>query len=309
MLVSDFSDVVPPETPEIPGMVTDAECRYLYWLASTQYRGKGAVVELGSWLGRSTVHLAAGLKSAPLYCFDRFQWRASHSRKSDLELEVEQDCQPIFEENLKGYNVIATKTEVADIVWDGSPVEILFLDAPKETDNLIKTFEQFGGCLAPGSIIAFQDYLNLVAYPVALAAYQLRRKLELIHIVQPGSTVTFRVTAPIEPEEIADLGARGLSADEARGAWREVLDQLPPEPAEELRASLPLFLYDLGLRREAIEEVRHMTLGPVSASRWHEASQRKGLKRRYFPLFEVRDSLWRYAFHSAAAGLHRSRRA
>lgn len=309
MLVSDFSEVVVPETPEIPGMVTDAECRYLYWLTSTQYTGKGAVVELGSWLGRSTVHLAAGLKSAPLHCFDRFQWRASHTRKSNLELEPEQDCQPIFAENLKGHNVIATKTEVADITWDGSPVEILFLDAPKETDNLIKTFEQFGGCLQPGSIIAFQDYLNLVAYPVALAAHQLRHKLEMIHIVQPGSTVTFRVKATIEPEEIADLGARTLTAEGARSAWREILDQLPPEPGEELRASLPLFLYDLGMRREAIEEVRHMTLGPISTSRWQEASQRKGLKRRYFPLFEVRDSLWRYAFHAATAGLRHSKRA
>src|SRR5262245_37306529 len=75
---STYDDVVLPPLPPVPGMVTDAECRYLYWLASTHYRGRGAVVEVGTWLGRSTLHLAAGLRDAgfpeALDCYDQYVW-------------------------------------------------------------------------------------------------------------------------------------------------------------------------------------------------------------------------------------------
>ncbi len=76
-----FRDVELPELPEIPGMSSVAEGRYLYWLTSRGYTGCGAVVEIGPWLGRSTVHLAAGLRDSGhhdvLHTFDRFVWDAS----------------------------------------------------------------------------------------------------------------------------------------------------------------------------------------------------------------------------------------
>jgi hypothetical protein len=36
---SDFSDVVLPELPEVPGMTSMAECRHLYRLASVRFAG------------------------------------------------------------------------------------------------------------------------------------------------------------------------------------------------------------------------------------------------------------------------------
>src|SRR6185369_14134011 len=75
---SDFSDVKLPSLPDVPGMISEAEGRYLYWLTSQTYTGRGTVVEVGTWLGRSTIHLAAGLRDAghpdALHCFDQFLW-------------------------------------------------------------------------------------------------------------------------------------------------------------------------------------------------------------------------------------------
>ena len=102
---SDFTDVKVPEMPDVPGMVSAAETRYLYWLTSQCYTGRGAVVEVGTWLGRSTSHLAAGLNAAGyhdhLHCFDRFQWTKTQSMKIQLPLNNGDSFQPYFEQNIR----------------------------------------------------------------------------------------------------------------------------------------------------------------------------------------------------------------
>src|SRR5438105_3298797 len=66
----------------IPGMITAEEARYYLWVGR-RYRGRGAVVELGCWLGRSTSFLVDGLRRSPgfsgrrLVVVDDFVWRSS----------------------------------------------------------------------------------------------------------------------------------------------------------------------------------------------------------------------------------------
>ena len=62
-------------------MVTREECRYLHWLTSSHWRGEGHVVEMGPWLGGSTISLAMGMIDNPrrdgwkLHVYDNFVWR------------------------------------------------------------------------------------------------------------------------------------------------------------------------------------------------------------------------------------------
>jgi hypothetical protein len=63
-------------------MITAEEARYYRWIGR-RYRGRGAVVELGCWLGRSTSCLLDGLRRSPgfsgkrLVVVDDFVWRSS----------------------------------------------------------------------------------------------------------------------------------------------------------------------------------------------------------------------------------------
>src|SRR5262245_49516528 len=145
-----------PVLPQVPGMIREEEGRYLYWLTSRAYAGAGAVVEVGSWLGRSTIHLAAGLRDAgyhdALHCFDQFSWRRSHGLKAPLPLSKGEDFQPYFERNVRPVcpSVRVTKTAIRDLSWDGGPVEILFLDAPKTLPDLSSILAVFGPHLMPG---------------------------------------------------------------------------------------------------------------------------------------------------------------
>src|SRR6185503_19273484 len=70
-----------PPGGDIPGMITVEEARYYAWLGRS-FRGVGEVVEIGSWLGRSTVCLMSGLARNPafagrrLHVVDDFIWRS-----------------------------------------------------------------------------------------------------------------------------------------------------------------------------------------------------------------------------------------
>jgi hypothetical protein len=63
-------------------MLTDREREYLRTFAFKEYAGQGAIVDLGCWLGSSTIALASGLREHPdlklrstlVHAYDRFIW-------------------------------------------------------------------------------------------------------------------------------------------------------------------------------------------------------------------------------------------
>ena len=51
---------------ETPGMITEEETKYYYWLGQF-FKGIGEAVELGCWLGRSTFFILGGLQRSPSF--------------------------------------------------------------------------------------------------------------------------------------------------------------------------------------------------------------------------------------------------
>ena len=270
-LVSDFHDIELPAIRAVPGMTSESECRYLYWLASSQLTGAGELVEVGSWLGRSTLHLAEGLRRSgrggALYCFDGFTWSPSDSLKSDLPLKPGDNFQAYFEENVADYGDLVTphRTRIKRIAWNGEPVELLFLDAPKKLPAITRCLQVFGPSLIPGrSIIAIQDYLYFPAYALAACMYALRDCLELIHVVLDGSTVAFRVVAPIDisNERPSGWNPNRWTPDEIDSAWEEILAPLPAKARERLEPGRALHLYNCGAKTAAIEAMATLPMTP-----------------------------------------------
>jgi hypothetical protein len=70
------------ESIAMPGMISEEEAQY-YEYIGTIYEGRGEVIELGPWLGKSTRHIIRGLEKNPkfstkqLHVFDDFVWRTS----------------------------------------------------------------------------------------------------------------------------------------------------------------------------------------------------------------------------------------
>ncbi len=279
----EFEDVQLPELPYVPGMIGPGECRYLYWLASATWTGAGDIVELGSWLGRSAQHLAAGMrdsgKTGTLWCFDRFEFERREHRKNDAHRELLKklkrgaDLRPTFRANVAPIHpVFAVKTKIEKMRWHGAPVEILFLDAPKQPDVLLHVFQQFAPALTPGvSFVSSQDFGYPLAWCQALFFSRLSDCLELVHTV--GWTAGFRVVKPLpSKDELAKiLAVEDWSIEQATTAFDAILAKIEDEHfRERLRPAICFYLYRNGQKDLACRRMKELVITPYTRDRWQE---------------------------------------
>ncbi len=279
----EFEEVKLPELPYVPGMIGPGESRYLYWLAASTWTGAGDIVELGSWLGRSAIHLAAGMrdsgKNGTLWCFDRFEFEKREHRKNDehrallRDLKNGADLRPIFRANVSPVHpVFAVKTPIEKMRWHGAPVEILFLDAPKQPSVLRHVLMQFGPALVPGtSFVASQDFGYPLAWCQALFFSRLSDCLDLVHTV--GWTAGFRVVKalPGRDELKQMLKVESWSVDQALGLFDAMLARIPNEHfRERLRPAICFYLYRNGQKELACRKIREIEITPYTRERWQE---------------------------------------
>lgn len=271
--------MVTPPAIDIPAMVTQQEKNYYYWLASNHAPGVGAVVEFGTWLGASTAHLAAGLNGRTIHCFDWFRWSSHYNPKSDVHLEDGADFTQLFLDNMSrfGANVVAHQARLKDVAWDGGPVELLVLDAPKQATDLARLLKVFAPSFIPGQTrIAIQDYQHFPAYQISVIMDAIRFSVALEHVVvsvnsnlQPN-TAAFLVTDVIETEALIEAASsfKTWSAERIHATWSRIIEPLPEQARARLAPGLALFLYDAGHEDEALAALAAMPMDRIMTKRW-----------------------------------------
>jgi hypothetical protein len=237
----------------IPTMISREERQYLWWLAATVWKDIGHILEMGPWLGGSTVCLAEGVcarRERPrhrLFTVDNFVWRRFMSDRANLTLEPGESFEHVFRRNVAPYGGLI-ETQAAwlpdEIVegdhwaedvrgngsrgdlfrWQDGSVEIAFVDGAKSWAGFAHLLAEVGPSLTPDSLLVLQDYKYWGSYWVPMMSELLIDDLELVHIL-PENTVTFRVAAPLAIEQIGALtSARDGEALLERAARR--LDDL-----------------------------------------------------------------------------------
>jgi glycosyltransferase involved in cell wall biosynthesis/predicted O-methyltransferase YrrM len=154
----------------IPGWLTDAEANGLFEIArSREPFGDLVIVELGSWHGRSSVLLAAGLRgkaNARLYCIDPFGQdenpelqareydpllrRMPYSLEEGFRRTVRRCGVAHIVEAVKGYSYDVVRT------WDRA-IDVLFIDASHEYDAVHRDFRLWSPFVKLGGIVALHD--------------------------------------------------------------------------------------------------------------------------------------------------------
>ena len=184
--MSPFQSEVKPLIADIPGWLTDEEGEALYELART-CRGDGAIVEIGSWKGKSTVCLGLGSRaghSARIYAIDP---HADH-RFGDFKTNVERAGIAEL------VTPIASLSQAAADDFD-EPIELLFVDGSHEYDLVLEDFEKWVPKVIDGGWVAFHDttWTKGPRKVVGQAVYRSRRFSDVRFVV--GSLTVARKVA------------------------------------------------------------------------------------------------------------------
>jgi predicted O-methyltransferase YrrM len=151
----------------IEGFLEPIEAYALYLLAADG-PGVGSIVELGSYLGRSTAFLAAGSLEArreKVIAVDHFKGSAEHQAGQIHESEVlKQDGTLLerFQTNLRRAGVmdhvspLVAPTTVGARQWNGL-VRLLFIDADHSFAAVKADFEAWTRHVIPGGLVALHD--------------------------------------------------------------------------------------------------------------------------------------------------------
>ncbi|HEX9380891.1 MAG TPA: class I SAM-dependent methyltransferase [Gaiellaceae bacterium] len=146
--MSEFQARVKPLIAGIPGWLTDEEGEALYDLARA-CAGKGVIVEIGSWKGKSTVCLGLGTKAGaavPVYAVDpHADYRFGDFKKNVERAGIAELVRP----------VPSLSQAAADEFHE--PIELLFVDGSHEYDLVLEDFEKWVPKVVDGGWVAFHD--------------------------------------------------------------------------------------------------------------------------------------------------------
>jgi MMP 1-O-methyltransferase len=146
--MSDFESKVKPLIADVPGWLTDEEGEALYELARA-CSGKGVIVEIGSWKGKSTVCLGLGSRagaSVPVYAVDpHADYRFGDFKDNVERAGIQELVRPV-----------ASLSQAAADGFD-EPIELLFVDGSHEYDLVLEDFEKWVPKVVEGGWVAFHD--------------------------------------------------------------------------------------------------------------------------------------------------------
>jgi len=152
---------------KVPGWLFRGQDELLYNLAKACPKGL-AIVEIGSWKGRSTVYLAWGSKRGnwcPVYAVD-------HHLGSEELLEYpgfgERHPGGTFPEFWRNMQAAGVEDVVVPLVADSvkgaqlvnKPIGLLFIDGAHNAEAVIADFRAWAPKMAVGGYVAFHDYDN-----------------------------------------------------------------------------------------------------------------------------------------------------
>lgn len=169
------------EIKDVEGLLNDKEAKTLYNL-SRSLRGRGVIVEIGSWKGKSTICLAKGLRrDIKIFAVDPHDttffipgkkkelptWERSDSKeKSKLKSHGFKESSSLidFRKNIRKAKVEGIIQEIVKTSHEASkqikdPIELIFIDGDHTYRGVKEDFDNWFPKVIPKGIMSFHDTL------------------------------------------------------------------------------------------------------------------------------------------------------
>jgi len=163
-----------PRSTDVVGMLGRREASLFFHLARDYYVGQGTIVDAGSFLGRSAMCFAAGMRANPgfdagrdrIHCFDNFICHDDNSidhvkRGLGAQVKVGQSMRDLFDRQVEPARdlLVVHDGDFLRRHWEHGPIEILMVDIAKSADLGRHVVQEFFPALLPGrSVVIQQDY-------------------------------------------------------------------------------------------------------------------------------------------------------
>jgi hypothetical protein len=254
------------------GMTTTTEQAYFEEYARSMYTGVGEIVDLGCWLGSTTISLAKGLArngsprvaSHGVHAYDQFLWQAwmdACVRGTEIEGRYKEG-DSFLEEFHKRITPWANRIRVhagdlCDLDWNGGPIEFLLIDVMKSWDLANATVRTFFPFLMPNrSYILQQDFAHFYTSWIHLIHYRFRDYFRLAHIIPYSQSFVFEYVAKL-PAHLIDrsFDVSAISMDEVDAAFEHSLSfTTDPRTRATITASKVMYHIHTGNIRKARTE-------------------------------------------------------
>jgi predicted O-methyltransferase YrrM len=150
---------VEAKTRAVGGWLSRPEGRRL-WLLARNCAGRGAIVEIGSWKGKSTIWLANGSRAGSktkIHAIDPHTGSTEHQRDYGKVWTFDE-----FQRNIKAAGVedlIVPHVDFSENVVRtfNEPVELIFVDGLHEYEGVKADFEAWFPKVIEGGVMAFHD--------------------------------------------------------------------------------------------------------------------------------------------------------
>lgn len=250
--------------PSVHSLLTEPEVEMLEYVCRCLYSGGGAIVDVGSFLGGSTVAIVDGLLQNPcfdplthrVHSYDLFQLLPPLRAYGAWASQLGEGCSFLkdFERNL-GDRLPLVSVHAGDLlqeVWNDEPIEIAFIDVAKTLELNSHVIQQFFPSLIPGKSILIQQDLQYPGYPwLTVCMFVLRDYFSVIDTL-PCNSVVYRLEKAIPKAMLEQADCAKMERERFRSLHREALQELPPRAKAMVTLDQVAWLDEDGKKEDAL---------------------------------------------------------
>ena len=277
---------MPRDVYEVGSMLSYDERLLLHLAARTG--PPGAIVDLGSFLGGSTLALASGTerRGGTVDAFDLFvcrgDWEGTWA-PDGFDLALGRPTRPAFEHNIARVRdrVTVHEGDVRDQEWQ-TPIGVLFVDITKSWSTADAVWRTFLPALQPDALVIQQDLVHWGHPWCAVVMEDLSEHFEYLGWVEYSSAV-YRCRQP--PAAVPGPMLERLSCDDMLSLIERAAERVGEPASGTIRLSAAFVLAAAGRFDDArthVEEIRasssdsslpHIDEGFAYLDRWIDDAQ------------------------------------